>query len=50
MRGIRVGSARDGSLTYFIPDPNPAGGSSAAEGSPRPTAASFLALKWAPAR
>ncbi len=32
MRGIRVGSARDGSLTYFIPDPNPAGGSSAAEG------------------
>ena len=32
MRGIRVGSARDGSVTYFIPDPNPQGGSSAAEG------------------
>jgi NHL repeat len=32
MRGIRVGSARDGSVRYFIPDPNPSGGSSAAEG------------------
>ena len=32
MRGIRVGSATDGSVTYFIPDPNPGGGSSAAEG------------------
>jgi sugar lactone lactonase YvrE len=32
LRGIRVGSARDGSVRYFIPDPNPAGGSSAAEG------------------
>lgn len=31
-RGIRVGDARDGSVTYFIPDPNPSGGSSAAEG------------------
>ena len=31
-RGIRVGSAKDGSVTYFIPDPNPTGGSSAAEG------------------
>ena len=32
MRGIRVGRATDGSVTYFIPDPNPGGGSSAAEG------------------
>jgi hypothetical protein len=32
MRGIRVGSARDGSVQYFIPDPNPMDGSSAAEG------------------
>ena len=31
-RGIRVGSARDGSVSYFIPDPDPRGGSSAAEG------------------
>jgi hypothetical protein len=31
-RGIRVGSARDGSVKYLIPDPKPAGGSSAAEG------------------
>jgi DNA-binding beta-propeller fold protein YncE len=32
MRGIRVGSARDGSVRYLIPDPAPRGGSSAAEG------------------
>ena len=31
-RGIRIGSARDGVVSYFIPDPEPAGGSSAAEG------------------
>ncbi len=34
-RGIRIGSARDGSVRYFIPDPCPypyAGGSSFAEG------------------
>ncbi len=31
-RGIRIGSARDGIVRYFIPDPEPAGGSSAAEG------------------
>ncbi len=31
-RGIRVGSARDGSVKYFIPDPEPAGATSAAEG------------------
>ena len=32
-RGIRVGSARDGTVTYFIPDPNPtARGTSSAEG------------------
>jgi streptogramin lyase len=31
-RGIRVGSARDGAVRYFIPDPRPEGGSSAAEG------------------
>jgi hypothetical protein len=31
-RGIRIGSARDGSVTAFIPDPDPRGGSSAAEG------------------
>lgn len=31
-RGIRVGSARDGSVRYFIPDPAPTGGTSAAEG------------------
>ena len=32
LRGIRVGSAVDGSVSYFIPDPDPRGGSSAAEG------------------
>ena len=31
-RGIRIGSARDGVVRYFIPDPDPQGGSSAAEG------------------
>ena len=34
-RGIRIGSARDGSVKYFVPDPCPypyAGGSSLAEG------------------
>jgi len=31
-RGIRVGSAKDGSVSFFIPDPDPRGGSSAAEG------------------
>jgi len=31
-RGIRVGSARDGIVRYFIPDPDPRDGSSAAEG------------------
>jgi DNA-binding beta-propeller fold protein YncE len=31
-RGIRIGSARDGIVRYFIPDPDPDGGSSAAEG------------------
>ena len=31
-RGIRVGSAIDGSVKYFIPDPAPTAGSSAAEG------------------
>ena len=31
-RGIRIGSARDGSVRAFIPDPNPSGGSSTAEG------------------
>ena len=31
-RGIRIGSARDGSVRSFIPDPDPQGGSSAAEG------------------
>jgi DNA-binding beta-propeller fold protein YncE len=32
-RGIRIGSARDGSVTAFIPDPSPgAGATSAAEG------------------
>jgi DNA-binding beta-propeller fold protein YncE len=31
-RGIRIGSARDGSVRYFIPDPDPQGGSSTAEG------------------
>jgi DNA-binding beta-propeller fold protein YncE len=31
-RGIRIGSATDGSVKYFIPDPEPTGGSSAAEG------------------
>ena len=29
MRGIRVGSARDGSVRFLIPDPRPQGGSSA---------------------
>jgi len=32
MRGIRIGSARDGSVSFLIPDPQPEGGSSAAEG------------------
>lgn len=32
MRGIRIGSAKDGSVKYFIPDSDPKGGSSAAEG------------------
>jgi sugar lactone lactonase YvrE len=32
LRGIRVGSARDGSVRYVIPDPAPGGGTSAAEG------------------
>ncbi len=31
-RGIRIGSARTGEVTAFIPDPDPKGGSSAAEG------------------
>src|SRR5687767_1544795 len=31
-RGIRIGSARDGSVRYFIPDPAPQGGSSTSEG------------------
>jgi DNA-binding beta-propeller fold protein YncE len=31
-RGIRIGSAKDGKVIAFIPDPNPRGGSSAAEG------------------
>jgi sugar lactone lactonase YvrE len=31
-RGIRIGSAADGTVKYFIPDPDPKGGSSAAEG------------------
>ena len=31
-RGIRIGSARDGSVRYFIPDPDPQGGSSHSEG------------------
>ncbi len=31
-RGIRIGSVRDGTVTHFIPDPNPQAGSSAAEG------------------
>ena len=32
-RGIRVGSAKDGSVKYFIPDPNEhATGTSSAEG------------------
>ena len=31
-RGIRIGSAKDGKVTAFIPDPEPKGASSAAEG------------------
>jgi DNA-binding beta-propeller fold protein YncE len=31
-RGIRIGSAKDGSVTAFIPDPNPVGLTSGAEG------------------
>ncbi len=31
-RGIRIGSAIDGSVHYFIPDPSPNGASSSAEG------------------
>jgi len=31
-RGIRIGSAKDGKVTAFVPDPNPTGASSAAEG------------------
>jgi sugar lactone lactonase YvrE len=32
MRGIRIGSVKDGKVTAFIPDPAPKGASSAAEG------------------
>jgi hypothetical protein len=31
-RGIRMGSAKDGTVRYFIPDPDPKNGSSGAEG------------------
>jgi hypothetical protein len=31
-RGIRIGNAKDGKVTAFIPDPEPTGASSAAEG------------------
>jgi len=31
-RGIRIGSAKDGKVTAYIPDPDPKGGSSMAEG------------------
>lgn len=31
-RGIRIGSARDGSVDAFIPDPDPQGGTSTSEG------------------
>jgi DNA-binding beta-propeller fold protein YncE len=31
-RGIRIGSARDGSVKYFIPDPSPEPGNGGAEG------------------
>jgi sugar lactone lactonase YvrE len=31
-RGIRIGSAKDGTVKYFIPDSEPQGGSSGAEG------------------
>jgi sugar lactone lactonase YvrE len=31
-RGIRIGSAKDGTVKYFIPDADPKGGSSASEG------------------
>ena len=31
-RGIRIGSAKDGKVTSYIPDPAPTGGSSTAEG------------------
>jgi DNA-binding beta-propeller fold protein YncE len=31
-RGLRIGSARDGSVRYFIPDPDPRGGTSTSEG------------------
>jgi sugar lactone lactonase YvrE len=31
-RGIRIGSTRDGKVTAFIPDPDPKGGTSTAEG------------------
>ena len=30
--GIQIGSAQDGSVTYFIPDPDPQGSSSTSEG------------------
>ena len=31
-RGIRIGSAKDGKVTAYIPDPDPKGGSSMSEG------------------
>jgi len=31
-RGIRIGSAKDGKVMAYIPDPNPKGGSSMSEG------------------
>jgi hypothetical protein len=43
-RGIRIGSAKDGSVKYFIPDPCPypyPSGSSMAEVSPRTSRATY---------
>jgi DNA-binding beta-propeller fold protein YncE len=49
-RGIRVGSAKDGVVTAFIPDPNPTGLSSGAEGIAADAAGNIYAAEVGPRR
>jgi sugar lactone lactonase YvrE len=44
-RGIRVGSAKDGTVTAFIPDPSPVGLTSGAEGVAADTAGNIYAAE-----